>query len=262
MTHRKFTFSFPWARYSKKLMQKIENPRHGGFFSEEEAKERGMRLCIGNQGTPEDGNAVALFLLVDEADGVIADAKFQAYGQSSLIGAAEASCEILIRKNYDQALRITADLIDKQVRDKNEAIAFPEEAFGYLNLVIDAIEQAAEQCLDIPFAENYVQTPLEAKGEYGEGYPGWELLSREQKIAAIEEIISTDIRPYIELDAGGIQIVDLIDNNQLVIAYEGACTSCYSATGATLNAIQEILKTKIDRNLQVVPDAAVLFRDL
>ncbi len=258
MSHRKFILSFPWSRYSKKLIHKIENPRHGGIFSHEEARERGMRLVIGKQGDPEDGNVVGLYLLIDESDGVIADAKFQAFGQSALFGAAEAACEVLIRKNYDQARRLTADLIDKQVRDKNDVSAFPEETYTHLNLVLDAIEQAAEQCLDIPFAEAYVPTPLEAKGEYGEGYPGWNLLSREQKIAVIEEVIATEIRPYIELDAGGVQIVDLINDRELIIAYEGACTSCHSATGATLNAIQEILRAKVDKNLLIVPDASFL----
>lgn len=241
-----------WSCYSKKLVQKIESPRHSGFFSAEEAKDRGMRLAVGKQ------EGVSLYLLVDESDGVIADAKFQVFGPSALIGAAESACEILIRKNYDQAMRLTANLIERHLRDKAEIPAFPEESNGYLNRVVDAIEQAAQQCLDIPFAENYVQTPLEAIGGSTEGYPGWNLLSREQKIAAIEEIIAVDIRPYIELDAGGIHIVDFIDNKQLIIAYEGACTTCYSSTGSTLNAIQEILRAKVDPHLQVVPDASFL----
>lgn len=244
----------PWSYYSKKLIRKIENPRHGGFFSHEEARERGMRLAIGKQGNLKHGNVVGLYLLVDESDGVIADAKFQAFGPSALIGAAEAACEVLIRKNYDQVRRLRADLIDKQVRDKNESAAFPKEAYPCLNLVLDAIEQAAQQCLDIPFTEAHVPTPLEAKGADGEGYPDWKMLSREQKIAVIEEVISTEIRPYIELDAGGVQIVDLVNDRELMISYEGACTSCHSATGATLNAIQEILRAKVDKNLLVVPD--------
>lgn len=250
--------TFSWTRYSKKLAQKIENPRHGGFFSQEEATARGMHLASSRQGTPNDGNCVSLYLLVDESDGVIADAKFQAFGQSALIGAAEAACEILIRKNYDQARKLTADLIDRQARDKTDIPAFPEETFAHLNLVLDAIEEAAEQCVGLPLPEVYTATPIESHAEEGTGYPGWDLLSREQKIAVIEEVISTEIRPYIELDAGGIQIVDLIDDRDLIIAYEGACTSCPSSTGSTLNAIQGILKSRVDAKLVVIPDASFL----
>ncbi len=245
-----------WMRYSKKLIQKIEHPRHGGSVSLAEAQERGMRLVIGKAG--KIGHCVQLYLLVDESDGVIADAKFQVFGPSSLIGAAEAACDVLIRKNYDQASRLSADLIDKQVRDKNTIPAFPEETFAQLNLVLEAIEMASAQCLDIPFAEAYVPTPLDASKEAGTSYPNWKELTREQKIAVIEEVIATEIRPYIELDAGGVQIIDLIDDRELIIAYQGACTTCYSSTGATLNAIQEILRNRIDPHLSVVPDASFL----
>lgn len=255
MNHRKFTLCSSWGLYSKKLSSKIENPRHGGFFTEETT---GTRLVTAKQGDPEDGNSVCLYLLVDLTDGVIRDAKFQVFGQSALIGAAEAACEMLIGKNYDQSSRLTADLIDRHVRDKMDTPAFPEEAFTYLNLVLDAILDAAEGCRDIPLAETYASSPVELMNEKGDGYPGWNLLSREQKITVIEEVIATDIRPYIELDAGGVQILDLIDDRDLMIAYEGACTSCHSATGATLNAIQEILRAKVDSNLRVVPDASFL----
>jgi NifU-like protein len=247
-----------WAFYSKKLVQRIEQSRHGGYFTAEEAQERGMRLVVAKQGEPCEGHWIHLYLLVDESDGVIADAKFQVLGPSALIGAAEAACELLMRKNYDQALKLTADLIDRQVRDKVDMPAFPVESFAFLNFVLDAIEQAAVQCVDISLAEGDIPTPIDVKASSGEGYPGWKLLSRAQKIAVIEEVIATEIRPYIELDAGGVQILDLIDDRELVIAYQGACTSCYSATGATLHAIQEILKARIDPHLVVTPDASFL----
>ncbi len=258
MNHCKFNLSFPWTKFSKKLTQKIENPLHAGSFTKEEAKERGMRLVVGKQGDFKSGHVVTLYLFVDESDGVIADAKFQGFGPPALIGAAEAACELLIRKNYDQARRLSADLIDRQVRDKQAIPAFPEETYLHLNLLLDAIEEASMLCMDIPFAEAYVPTPLEAKREGASEYPDWPTLSLEQKIAVIEEVIQTEIRPYIELDAGGVKILDLVQDHQLIIAYEGACSSCHSATGATLNAIQEILRAKVNPSLVIVPDASFL----
>ncbi|MBS0652656.1 MAG: iron-sulfur cluster assembly scaffold protein [Verrucomicrobia bacterium] len=259
MNSQKLLAPFPWSCYSKKLAQKIENPRHCGQIAADAAKERGMRLVKGLEGQCSDGNAVCLYLLVDESDGVIADAKFQAFGQSALIGAAEAACELLIRKNYDQARRLTAELLDRQVRDKEGINAFPPETFPHVNLVIGAIENATEQCFDIPFAEAYVPTPLDIDSQISDGpYPGWSDLSTGQKIAVIENVIDKDIRPYIELDAGGIEIVNLVNDRELVIAYQGACTTCYSATGSTLDAIQQILKAKVDPALVVIPDASFL----
>ena len=204
------TTPFPWARYSKKLATKIDQARCSGWFTKEEAEARLMRLAKGKEGGLAEGNGIILYWLVDKDDGIIVDAKFQVYGQSVLIGAAEAACELLIGKNYDQARRISADLIDKQVRDRSDTPAFPKETYPHLNLILEAIDQAADQCTDIPFADTYVSAPVPR--EMGEvlpgGYPGWAELPLKKKLAVIEQVLDQDVRPYIALDAGGVNVLN------------------------------------------------------
>lgn len=250
--------SLPWMQYSKRLAQKIEKPLHVGAFSLLEAQAKGMRLVIGTQGNYQIGQWVKIYLLVDESDGVIADAKFQVFGSSCLIGALEAACEVLMRKNYDQAALISADLIDKQMRDKSQISAFPESAFSCLNLVVDAIEDAVQSCRDIILPDNYTPTPLSSLLHNQEKCSGWNDLSHKQKITVLDMVIANDIRPYIELDAGGIEIKELTLDNQVIIAYQGACTSCPSAIGSTLQAIEEILQAKVYSALSVKPDLSLL----
>lgn len=256
MSLQTLTQSFPWSRYSKKLNAKIDRPRCFGFFSKTQSEERGMRLAYGQAGGIEEGNLVQFYWLIDPDDGLIVDARFQIHGQSALIGAAEIACELVIGKNYDQARRIGTELIDKQVRDRSDIPAFPKETSPHLNLVLEAMDQAAEQCMDIPLSIHYVAPP--APTDIGEilegGYPGWEMLSQTQKISLIEEVIARDIRPYIELDAGGVKILDLINGKELLIAYQGSCTSCFSATGTTLSYIQQVLRGKVHPSIVVVPD--------
>jgi NifU-like protein len=253
--------SFPWNRYSKKLAAKIENPRCTGHFTRDEAEARDMRLAEATEGSVADGNAVSLYWLVDKDDGIIVDAKFQAYGQSALIGAAEAACDLLVGKNYDQAKRISADLIDKQLRDRSDVPAFPKETYPHINLILGAIDAAAEQCMDIPFADTYVAPPVPA--DIGEvipgGYPGWMDLTLKKKIAVIEQVLDQDVRPYIALDAGGVSVLNLINDTELIIAYQGSCTSCYSSIGTTLSYIQQVLRAKVHPNIKVVPDLGTSF---
>lgn len=255
MTFQMLTHPFAWSRYSKKLIAKIDKPRSIGFFTAAQAEEREVRLAEGQGGEVVDGNAVRFYWLVDPDDGMIIDAKYQMVGQSALLGAAEVACELCVGKNYDQAKRISTDLLDKQVRDKVDEPAFPKEAAPHLSLVLIAQEKAAMSCMDIPLALNYVSAP--APRDIGEvlegGYPGWQELSTPQKISLIEEVIARDIRPYIELDAGGVEIVDLLNGHELVIAYQGSCTSCFSATGATLSYIQQVLRAKVHPDLNVIP---------
>ncbi len=257
MTKNSFLNPHPWLLYSKKLQAKIERLTYAGSFTQEEAAARAMRLVVGEEGQIRDGHAVRLFWLIDESDGVIVDARFEAFGPTALLGAADAASEILMRLNYDQARRISAELIDQHLRDKNAQVAFPSDVSLYLNLVLFAIEDAAAKCSDIPFADTYVSSPVAAIEGTGE-YPGWLELTTQQKIMVIEEVIQRDIRPYIELDAGGVRVINLLDNREVVIAYEGSCTSCYSATGSTLNAIQQILRAKVYPDLIVTPDASFL----
>lgn len=256
MSLHTLTTPFPWSRYSKKLNAKIERPRCVGFFTKHQSEERGMRLAVGQEGAIKDGNLIVLYWLVDPDDGIIVDARFQMYGQSALIGAAEIACELMVGKNYDQARRISSELIDKQVRDRPEISAFPKETSPHINLVLGAIDQAADLCMDIPLPTNYIAPP--APMDIGEvlegGYPGWENLAKEKKLSLIEEIIARDVRPYIELDAGGIQVLDLINGNEVLIVYQGSCTSCFSATGTTLSYIQQVLRGKVHPSLVVVPD--------
>lgn len=251
-----FLSAFTWTRYSKKLMNKIDNPRCVGLFKKEDAQGRGMKLIEGVEGTVDEGNVVHLYLLVDREDGVIVDAKFQVFGQTALIGAAEVACELLIGKNYLQAQRISADLIDKQVCDHNDEPSFPRETYPHLNLVMGAIEMCTEQCQDLPVADTYLSTPVpvDMADVIPGGYPGWKELSLKKKLAVIEEVLDQDIRPYIALDAGGVVVLNLIDDKELVIAYQGSCTSCYSSIGTTLSYIQQIIRAKVHPDISVIPE--------
>ncbi|MBU6383047.1 MAG: NifU family protein [Verrucomicrobia bacterium] len=233
---------------SKKLREKIDRLRYVGFFTPQIAQAKELRHVVGKEGR------LHLHWLVDESDGVIADAKFQVFGPVGLIAAAEVASELVLHKNYDQVSRLTADLIDRHVRDRKEEPAFPKECGGFLNQVLSAIDNAVQQCIDIPFAATYDMTPIENDfGEIPGGIPGWIEFPLGQKLKIVEEVLEKEIRPYIELDAGGVQLIELKESGEVLIAYEGACTSCHSATGSTLTAIQRILRARVHPSLFVTP---------
>ena len=255
MSFQNLVRSFPWTRFSKKVLLRIDLPYCIGVFEQEDAAVRGLHLARGTQGALTDGNWIEFYWLVDKTDGVIIDSRYQAFGNTALVGAAEVACELLVGKNYDQARRISADLIDKHVREKPDIPSFPEETFAHINLVVDAIEMTAEQCAGLPLADTYVAPPItghEIKVIDG-GYPGFLELPLKKKLAVIEDVLSREVRPYIELDAGGIELINITDNMIVVISYQGSCTSCHSATGATLSYIQQTLRAQVHPDLTVEP---------
>jgi len=214
--------------------------RFAGIFRPEDANAKAMRLCIGQEGH------LRLYWLVDPEDGILADVKFQAFGPIGLLNGAEIACELLLRKHYAQASRITADLLERD---------FPKEAKPFINQILFCIDEAVQQCHDLPGAPNdYDVTPIAWETEGPPAYlEDWDTFPQEKKLHLIEMVIDKEIRPYIELDAGGVTLVKLEPNGALHIAYEGACTTCHSATGSTLSAIQQILRARLHPSLTVIP---------
>jgi NifU-like protein len=244
--------------YPERLTARILFPGHVGRFTPEEAVARGVR-CVTGRGESLEGWVVVSWL-VDETDGVIADAKFHVDGPPALIGAAEAVSELLMRKTYDQARRISAELIDRYVRDHaTDPAAYSREEAPLLAQVLEAVHRAADLCMDIPISDIYVAPPMDPHRPSGDGgILGWASFPKEEKLKIVREVIAGEIRPYIELDAGDVTVVDILGEREIVIAYAGSCTSCHSATGATLNAIQQILRAKIDPAIVVTPELANL----
>lgn len=247
-----FVPEFPLRSMSVSFKRAATKPRHLGTVSQSSE----MRVATGDINNPITGERIVVSLLVDETDGVIADAKFTVFGETALVGIAECTVSSLIRKTYEQARRIGSEYIEKLLESKNTKL--PAVYYGYVNLVIDAVIQACVSCLDIPVKEVIEDTPFESFVLEEEAMPDWETASDDTRIRYIKAVIDKEVRPYIELDAGGIQVLELKNGIELVIAYEGACATCPSSIGGTLNAITRILRAKVYPHLIVTPDASFL----
>ena len=240
--------------YSRGLKERIlKREREGLLPPPKGVSEGDLLLAQGEKGSYETGNYVLLSLLVEKKDGVIQDAKFQVFGETSLIGAADILCELVLRKNYDQAKRISKELIDTHVRDNPKKEAFPEETFPHIELALEALHEALHLCEGLPLEEGYIVTPIDFSHLQVGEYPPWETFTDPQRIALLSEVIERDIRPYVELDEGGVKVKELKSSLEVVIEYEGNCITCYSSIGSTLSAIQQILRARVHPHLIVTP---------
>jgi Fe-S cluster biogenesis protein NfuA len=80
----------------------------------------------------------------------------------------------------------------------------------------------------------------------------FEKLPSDQKLSYIDRVIDETIRPGLARDGGNLKILGL-EENILRVQYQGACGSCPSSTGATLNYISNMLQSRVSPNLQVIP---------
>ncbi len=66
----------------------------------------------------------------------------------------------------------------------------------------------------------------------------------------IEEVLDAHVRPALASDCGGIDLVDL-KAEELFVQYHGACGSCSSSIGGTLQFIQDSLNNHFGTSLAV-----------
>jgi Fe-S cluster assembly scaffold IscU len=87
--------------YSEKVIDHYQNPKNVGTL-DKSAKNVGTGLV----GAPECGDVMRLQIEVDDATGMITDAKFKTFGCGSAIASSSLATEWLKGKSVDEALKI------------------------------------------------------------------------------------------------------------------------------------------------------------
>ncbi|MCB9263088.1 MAG: Fe-S cluster assembly scaffold IscU [Flavobacteriales bacterium] len=87
--------------YSQKVIDHYNNPRNIGTL-DKESKNVGTGLV----GAPECGDVMRLQIQVNDATGIIEDAKFKTFGCGSAIASSSLATEWLKGKSIDEAMQI------------------------------------------------------------------------------------------------------------------------------------------------------------
>jgi Fe-S cluster biogenesis protein NfuA len=66
----------------------------------------------------------------------------------------------------------------------------------------------------------------------------------------IDEILNSTIRPALQSDGGDLEVLGL-EENRLMVRYQGACGGCPSAAMGTLQAIEGILREQFHPEIEV-----------
>jgi nitrogen fixation protein NifU and related proteins len=118
--------------YSGAVLDHYENPRNVGTFDKEDAS-----VGTGLVGAPACGDVLRLQIKVDEATGIIEDARFKTYGCGSAIASSSLVSEWVKGKTLDEAGAIKNS-------DIAEELALPPVKIHCSILAEDAIKAAIE----------------------------------------------------------------------------------------------------------------------
>ena len=87
--------------YSKKVIDHYQNPKNVGTLDKSKTN-----VGTGLVGAPECGDVMRLQIEVDDATGMITDAKFKTFGCGSAIASSSLATEWLKGKSIDEALTV------------------------------------------------------------------------------------------------------------------------------------------------------------
>lgn len=92
--------------YSEKVIEHYENPRNVGAFGTTKDVKARKDIGVGVVGAPECGDVMQIQVQIDDATGVIKDAKFKCFGCGSAIASSSLATEWIKGKSVDDALKI------------------------------------------------------------------------------------------------------------------------------------------------------------
>ena len=132
-----------WEQYSNKVIERMNNPKYLGEFSEEDAKKKNAKLVVADFGSEACGDAVRLYWLVDPKTDKILDARFKSFGCGTAIASSDVMTELTIGKTVDEAMKITNLDVEKALRDDPNTPAFPPQKMHCSVMAYDVIIEAA-----------------------------------------------------------------------------------------------------------------------
>ncbi len=88
------------------------------------------------------------------------------------------------------------------------------------------------------------------------GEVNFEDMTLVQQIKAVDAIIDENVRQFLIMDGGDMEIIDIKKADETIdiyIRYLGACDGCASSSTGTLYAIESTLKEKLSQKIRVLP---------
>ena len=216
---------------------RLQHLRFRGAFSQADAATHGCTLVASDHGAAGTADHIELTMLVDSA-GVVRDARFASPAEDVRLVVSDVLCELAVGRMLVDAAQLTPRMVEARLR------ALAGAAEPVLPLGSDA---------DTPFyvmrkALERHQAPAAGSGGV-RGLP-WTEIGLFEKVRRIEAVLDAHVRPALASDGGGLDLVDL-KGDDLHVQYQGACGSCSSSVGGTLQFIQDSLNNHLGTRLAV-----------
>lgn len=239
---------------SEAILALSKAPAHRGAIFQMEAEERDLVFLEAKD------KSLKLYTLLDPETDRILEVKFFTYGGPLFTAIAEAVCRRIEGLILKEACAVTVAEIEKDLRDdpEVEVLAVDSPELSTLNPILSKFAE------DYPQRKNMALAAIEAKKHRGETHRNafevrteqdaqWAAMSKAEKIAKVDQVLTEHVRQGLNMDGGDIEVLDIENEVHVIAEYQGACGSCGSATGGTLFFIEDTLRKHVHPMLKVEP---------
>lgn len=95
-----------------------------------------------------------------------------------------------------------------------------------------------------------IYSPDEKENAQAVDIANYQGLSHDERLQAVETVLNRSIRGNLARDGGGVELKG-IEENEVMIHYQGACGSCSSSSTGTLKFIETLLQQQLHPGLKV-----------
>ena len=230
------------------------NPLHRGAIFQDDADDKAVVLLQCKIDT------LKIYLMVDPVENLVMKARFFTYGGLVYTALAEAHCALIENRPVDEAFLVTAETLEKQLRDTPDERALPEDApelahvaeFGESFAAEWPEKKAAALALRAVRAK-YANLGPSASEIKRASDAKWMEADDDERREMVEKVLEEEISAPLRADGGGAKLIRIEDPAKVVIEYSGACGNCSAAGGSTLFYIEDTLRDRVFSGITVEP---------
>ncbi len=231
---------------SARAIARIAAPRFAGELTPQEAAAAGGTLIATEHGAQHAPEHIRLTMVVAPA-GTVSAVRYLSPAQGAQLAAYDVMAELCQGRSLADAATVTPRQVDALLRDEGGGAVLELVAAGTADadhpyyVLVKAAERHHGATAAAPAALGAAST--------SESLP-WGEVGLFEKVRRIEGVLDTQVRPALASDGGGIDLVDL-KQDDLYVQYHGACGSCSSSIGGTLQFIQDSLNNNLGTALTI-----------
>jgi Fe-S cluster biogenesis protein NfuA/NifU-like protein involved in Fe-S cluster formation len=217
---------------NEKARARLGDLRFVGELTRVDANARDLRLVETEHGAAAARDHIRVTALVDE-DSRIRDIRFTSLATGIDLLTFELLMEWCINRKLDELPTGSPQALSRYLDEEGYDFPASQEGAG-------APTQAYFILLKLSGRASHDQAP--AKQEVS-----WQEAGLFEKVRRVEAALDEHVRPALASDGGGMEVVDLRpgDINTLLVEYQGACGSCSSALGGTMQFIEDTLEMQL-----------------